>query len=589
MDRLKTRLVTLNRLSDIPSSHEGMWDALMAYVGPKRLDELRATVGPIDIDGQPALWIGFQGPVRECTWCADASATTGLRISYRDSHSGGVLLLGVDGVAYEVSYGSGRLIIPDELRDQRFGVRFLIRCLDPGRVQALVRHRPDARGRTDSTIVPAGSPVWTLGIMEGAEVVRRIGGLSADLDVTYATKTGTSIKVTGAAGLQMRFGVSPDALVADIREIERVCRERKPHEALAFIDYIQPVANTGKKKELDEGLDELLGTKDADGRIVPVVPVSALDHFSAAHSFTLNIGPGRPIPRDRLELEYFLQRTRPRLAGTRVDTLRKGHVLMNADDDGTEVLACARADRWLEASLSDAEGRKFFYMDGTWYEIGDQYVRTSRDEISRLFLAQPSLDLPAWYLTAGRDEGDYNANVPCVRTGYVCLDKNKRVRDPLGPSRSSVEICDLLGPDYELIHVKRAKGSAPLSHLFSQGLVSAQTLLYGPHQVREQFAEEVRRLGKGRTLPARLQAEEGRLRDPHGERCGPEHRHLVPVLTGHPGPRGAGARDLRDRCRGHRHPRRLDGARMPSLTGGMASWSPGDVVAASDSDGGGAG
>jgi uncharacterized protein (TIGR04141 family) len=501
MNRLKTRLVTLNRLSDIPASHDGMWDALMAYVGPKRLDELHASVELIDIDGQPALWTGFQGPVRECAWCADASATTGLPISYRDSHSGGVLLLGVDGVVYEVSYGSGRLIIPDELRDQRFGVRFLIRCLDPGRVQALVRHRPDARGRTDSTIVPAGSPVWTLGIMEGAEAVRRIGGLSADLEVSYATNTGMSIKVTGAAGLQMRFGVPPDALIADIREIERVCRERKPHEALAFIDYIQPVASTEKKKELDEGLDELLGTKDADGRIVPVVPISALDHFSAAHSFTLNIGPGRPIPRERLELEYFLQRTRPRRAGTRVDALRKGHVLMNADDVGAEVLARTRADRWLEATLSDTEGRKFFYMDGIWYEIGDQYVRTSRDEINRLFLGEPSLDLPPWYLTVRRDEGDYNVNVPCVRTGYVCLDKSKRVRDPLGPSRSSVEICDLLGPDDELVHVKRAKGSAPLSHLFSQGLVSAQTLLYGPHQVREQFAAEVGRLGKGRTLP----------------------------------------------------------------------------------------
>jgi hypothetical protein len=247
----------------------------------------------------------------------------------------------------------------------------------------------------------------------------------------------------------------------------RVCSERKPHEALAFIDYIQPVASTEKKQELDEGLDELLGTKDADGRIVPVVPVSALDHFGAAHSFTLNIGPGRPIPRERLELEYFLQRTRPRRAGTRVDALRKGHVLMNADDVGAEVLARTRADR----------------------------------EIARLFLGQPSLNLPPWYLTAGRDEGDYNVNVPCVRTGYVCLDKSKRVRDPLGPSRSSVEICDLLGPNYELVHVKRAKGSAPLSHLFSQGLVSAQTLLYGPHQVREQFAAEVRRLGKGQTLP----------------------------------------------------------------------------------------
>jgi uncharacterized protein (TIGR04141 family) len=63
-----------------------------------------------------------------------------------------------------------------------------------------------------------------------------------------------------------------------------------------------------------------------------------------------------------------------------------------------------------------------------------------------------------------------------------------------------VEICDLLGPDNELIHVKRAKGSAPLSHLFSQGLVSVQTLRYGPHEAREQFAVEVTRLGKGKTL-----------------------------------------------------------------------------------------
>jgi len=51
-------------------------------------------------------------------------------------------------------------------------------------------------------------------------------------------------------------------------------------------------------------------------------------------------------------------------------------------------------------------------------------------------------------------------------------------------------------------HTKRAKGSAPLSHLFSQGLVSAQTLLYGPQQVRKQFAAEVSRLGKGQTLPS---------------------------------------------------------------------------------------
>jgi uncharacterized protein (TIGR04141 family) len=500
MNQPKTRPVTLHRLSDIPATHDGMWDALMEHAGEKRLRELGAYPDLTDVDGQPAVWTGFQGPTRAATWCADAAITTGVPMPYETADAGGVLLFVVDGIVYEISYGSGCHLFPDEVHDQRFGLRFLIRCLDPGRVQAIVRRRPDARGRTDSTLVPSGVPVWTLGIMESAEIVRRVGGLADDLDVTYATKTGTSTKVTGGAGLQMRLAVAPGALVADVREVERVCRERKPHESFAFIDYIQPIASTKKKAELDARFDGLLGTSDGGGQVVPVVPVPALDDLSAAHSFTLQIGSGTPPPRDQLELRYFLQRTRPMRADTRMAALRKGHVRMNADDGGTEALARLRADRWLEAHVSDADGRRFFYMDGHWYEIGDQYVQASRHEIARLFPHQPSLDLPPWYLASGRDEGNYNAHVPCVRGGYVCLDKNKRVRDPLGRSRSSVEICDLLGPDNELIHVKRAKGSAPLSHLFSQGLVSVQTLRYGPHAAREQFATEVRRLGKGKTL-----------------------------------------------------------------------------------------
>jgi uncharacterized protein (TIGR04141 family) len=102
--------------------------------------------------------------------------------------------------------------------------------------------------------------VWTLGIRESAEIVRRVGGLANDLDVTYATKSGTSIKVTGGTGLQLRLAVAPGALAADIREVERVCRERKPDESFAFSDYIQPIASTAKKAELDARFDGLLGT-----------------------------------------------------------------------------------------------------------------------------------------------------------------------------------------------------------------------------------------------------------------------------------------------------------------------------------------
>lgn len=138
-------------------------------------------------------------------------------------------------------------------------------------------------------------------------------------------------------------------------------------------------------------------------------------------------------------------------------------------------------------------------FDGHWYEIGADYGQRVQAEIAPLFDHAPSHDLPTWNLEANWEERDYNEHVSDVRAGYVCLDR-KGISDPLG-RRSTVEICDLLGPDNELIHVKRASGSSPLSHLFAQGLVSAQSLMFST-DAREHFADSVARFGKGRTIDA---------------------------------------------------------------------------------------
>ncbi|HEX5302108.1 MAG TPA: DUF6119 family protein [Streptosporangiaceae bacterium] len=124
-----------------------MFDAYTAHISARHLDEMGAQLEFIDVAGAPAIWIGIQADSGLAGWCADASMTTGLDLSFTDSRSGGVLLLGVDQAAYAMSYGNGHLLIPDELKDQRFGLRFLVRRLDAGQVQDLVRRRPDTRGR----------------------------------------------------------------------------------------------------------------------------------------------------------------------------------------------------------------------------------------------------------------------------------------------------------------------------------------------------------------------------------------------------------------------------------------------------------
>jgi len=132
VNRPRTRHTTLHRLvPGVRPDHDGMFDAYSAYVSAQRLDELGAQLEFIDVAGAPAVWIGVQADTDVAGWCADASLTTGLDLAYTDCRSAGVLLLGVDQVAYALSYGNGHLLVPDELKDQRFGLRFLIRRLRP--------------------------------------------------------------------------------------------------------------------------------------------------------------------------------------------------------------------------------------------------------------------------------------------------------------------------------------------------------------------------------------------------------------------------------------------------------------------------
>ncbi len=504
VNRPKTRLATLYRfVPGVSDSHEDMFDAYAYYVSEQSLDEQHADAEFIEVAGVPAIWIGIQEPEKKAEWAEEFATTTSLDLAYSERRCGEVLLLGVDGTAYALSYGNGYRLIPDELKDQRFGLSFLIRRLDGDQVKDLVRRRANACGRIDSTVVAAGAPVWMLGVAENVEIIRRIGGRAKDLKVTFSSADDRAVNVEGSVGLRMRFGVKPDALVGDIRECARVCREEEPDPALEFIEYVQPVTDADTKAVLDDELEKLLATTGTDAceRLIPVVPTSVLQHFGQAHTFTIKIGHGRADLSPSLQLEDIIRRTRVQRDGERVRTLRRGQVSLNGDEAGKEVLASANADKWLEANVS-VDARRFFLMDGDWFEIGADYARASRDAISRLFPATPAISLPPWSLPERRTEYDYNCYVAARSRGqYLCLDKNRAVRDPLG-ARSPLEICDLLGPGNELIHVKRAKGSAPLSHLFSQGLISAQSLVAGPPTVLERFVSTVAALPHGRIVPA---------------------------------------------------------------------------------------
>ncbi|WP_405537992.1 TIGR04141 family sporadically distributed protein [Streptomyces sp. NBC_00075] len=483
---------TLYRLTGVTPTVDAMFDVL----DPEQLEAVDADFQfPEEHLGVPALLVSGSFEQSEASWCDEINRTTGCEVSRPVNRSAGLLMLAVDGEVYAIGYDQGFRLVPDRVKDRRFGLSFVIRRVDPAQIRDLVAHTPGG-GRTDITLVPGGTPVWSLGVQEHAQIVRRLGGRLERMQLTIGRDNRTKVSsVEGGTGLRMRLGVDPADLVADIRAIARVLREEDPSQALEFVEHIVPVKDGDLVTRLEERLDDMLG-EPPDGRIAVAVPSDHWDDYAAAQAFATKVHSPEAYLTDDFSLEYVLNRARVQRPGTRFAALRDGTVTLHSHTraEKGDAIRTSHVLRWIEVEVALGD-RRFFLLDGQWYEIGEAYLAAIRSQVERLITDSPSVDLPAWVL--GDKERDYNESVPDLRPGYVCFDRDN-VRTALHRG-NGVEICDLLSPDNVLVMVKRAKGSDALSHLFGQAVVAVQTLLHSP-EAMDGFARKVAAARPGRGL-----------------------------------------------------------------------------------------
>ena len=446
----------------------------------------------VEISGCRAVVVHQGIPLHPAPWCTELNAISGLDITYQVSSAGAVLIVEVEDSIFAIGFGGGSRWLASDRLDARFGLRFAIRSLDPDELQDVVKRTPGL-GRTDITLIPAGATVWQLGVDRIAQIVRRLGGKA-----TFADPDGQERTARVEGGSALRFGVANvnETLIAELSEIVSTLRNKPPVPQLEFVEHIVPITDAQTRAELDTQLELLLGAGSVDAvrdQLAVAAPEPTIDVLPQTTAYVVKIGGARAQEYSSLELGHILARTRLQRPGERRSAMEAGRVTLFEGDEGRR-LTSTNAFRWLEAVVGVAE-RRFFLLDAAWYEIGAHYLTTLVSEIEDLVADGPDLDLPAWQ--PGQEERGYNEHVQSCRRGFICLDRQGVVTQL--HRRNGVEICDLLGPDDELIHVKRAASSAPLSHLFNQGLVSAQSLTYDK-QARAGFAAKVRERGGGRQV-----------------------------------------------------------------------------------------
>lgn len=405
-------------------------------------------------------------------WATDVSLLTGQKVTLSNSSPGAALAL-VDGhgTVWAITWGSGFHFLDGEQIDYGFGPGIVARSALAAEVKSLTKTVLDHRARVDRSSMPNGSTVRDLGVDGYGEVVSRIEakaripGLVADEDV---------IHLRAAESLNLPLAKRAPDLLKDLEVLHDLSLEPvlPGLEGLEQLIALKP--RDSRVAALDEKLlDEIYSAKPS--RIGLSWPHERLGTYGPVESVKVTgIGDSKrrhytELPDSDLVLGWL--RALPRSEA--LDKLKSIRIELHSTpepESGSLVSTPVPIRRWLAFEVRES-GERFCLHDGNWYRMDDKYLARIDERVEEILRAGSSVSLPPWPPT--EDEKSYNIRAAAAIGGYA-IDR-KLIGTPLH-SRGGIEPCDIFVPAGTLIHVKRGRSSADLSHLLAQGLVSADSL-----------------------------------------------------------------------------------------------------------------
>lgn len=355
---------------------------------------------------------------------------------------------------FAVSFGFARYWIDDTRIVRRFGMIVTLNTIHPDRIRTVDREEFETIQRKTRSQTSVSSSMENFGLNVQRDLVRSVTGLPEDQ--AFARH------VTGADNLIISAPITFD-------QLGRKCGEALHHYGrdayrarYDWIDNFARVTDQVLIAELDAALIETLRIGAAENAfLTPPDTLDTQEHRGFRYPYQRR---GTDLYPD-LRMEDFMGRIDP--ATITLENLNHWRIREYTTDDDIP----SRDFRVYDAIIYEtARGDKLFALSlGEWFEIAQDHVAAVEGELARI----PDHETLAMVdARLGELEGEYNERAAINSGGQLALLDAKPVR--YGGGRSSIEICDLLSADRNFIHVKAKTKSSTLSHLFAQGLNSAQ-------------------------------------------------------------------------------------------------------------------
>jgi uncharacterized protein (TIGR04141 family) len=352
-------------------------------------------------------------------------------------------------VRFAVTFGQGGWqLLKKGSWEERFGLITTLNMVDDKTIRSLDKSNMGVSPKQSREQAIALSSMQDFGIDKEQDLIKSVTGKCSE------TEIGTSI--TGRDSLHISSKTNLSNLDDLLKTVYRNYKSDEYKEKYPWIGNISELRDKILIERLNNELVEKLngGNYDYIWMAVPDI----ID-WNGVESFRYSADKRQEF-KDLATKDFVSVLNSKGIDILSTDVLKSQKVEM-VDGDGNivgshwSVYHCVYAEIVVDDLQYILNNSKWFLIDKDFKDsINDSYNEILDEEV----------DLPCYY--GGEEEKVYNARFAADRS-FVLMDR-----------KTIPEFCDVYDhKNKTLYHIKRYGSSAPLSHLFNQGLVSAETML----------------------------------------------------------------------------------------------------------------
>lgn len=435
-----------------------------------------------DVEGA-ALYIGqvYNNPPGWVDFLEGGSAD--LPTDMFTSGAGAVVFIPVEDRLAAVCFGHIHLTLNDDAFERQFGLKVTLNTVPRDQLRTLDVATPDAVTFQRRVQASKDSDLYEFGVDMLRDLARVAGGTPKDENFAKF--------VAGKDSLSITCEVDAKGVKAKCQEVLRVYGLRDYRTDYSWVDNLKQVQERDIVKDLDKKLEQALHAL-RQGKVseLHMAPPEIVDYTEGSKLHYNGFGShGRDF--FSLSIENYIAELNSCGFVGGIDEIKAKHrINAKGEKDGDFDQKWRVYDCFVfETSLSAGATNDFFVLfGGAWYRVEKKF----KDRVEAFYSQIQKVSIIG--KTTCKNEEELIEDLQKSRADLLKLDRTKI--NPTGVRYANLEPCDFFSDTKQFIHLKDGSSSGPISHLWSQGVVSAEAFVSDP-EFRKKLRAKVRSLGGG--------------------------------------------------------------------------------------------